>query len=92
MSYVAENAVALSPGSVPGAADQHRGVPRARRLQQTRNLVMDLGERTAQFRFLVRDRAGQFTHSTWCWLMQASRWSKSRPGRPWANCFAERCV
>jgi hypothetical protein len=31
--------------------------------QQARNLLMDLGEHTAQFRFLVRDRAGQFTSS-----------------------------
>jgi hypothetical protein len=29
--------------------------------QQIRNLLMDLGESTADFRFLVRDRAGQFT-------------------------------
>lgn len=30
-------------------------------LQQTRNLLMDLGERADRFRLLVRDRAGQFT-------------------------------
>jgi putative transposase len=32
-------------------------------VQQIRNLLMDLGERAADFRFLVRDRAGQFTAS-----------------------------
>ncbi len=32
-------------------------------VQQTRNLLMDPGDRAAGFRFLVRDRAGQFTEA-----------------------------
>ena len=31
--------------------------------QQIRNLLIDFGDRAADFRLLVRDRAGQFTES-----------------------------
>jgi hypothetical protein len=49
--------------------------------QQIRDLVLDLGERATQFRFLVRDRVGQFTASFDALLADvASRWSGSLLG------------
>ncbi|MCA1822163.1 MAG: integrase core domain-containing protein, partial [Pseudonocardia sp.] len=61
--------------------------------QQLRNLVMDLGDRVTQFRFLVRDRASQFTASFDAVLADVGIQMVRIPLRcPQANCFAERFI
>ena len=62
-------------------------------VQQIRNLLMDLGDRAADFRFLVRDRAGQFTISFDALLADAGiEAAKIPPRSPKANAYAEKFV
>jgi putative transposase len=61
--------------------------------QQARNLLMDLGERAARFRFLIRDRAGQFTDAFDAALADAGiEVVRIPPRSPGANAHAERWV
>jgi putative transposase len=61
--------------------------------QQIRNLLMDLGDRAADFQFLVRDRAGQFTASFEAILASTGIQAVKIPPRsPRANAHAKRSV
>ncbi|HSL08784.1 MAG TPA: hypothetical protein VK887_12540 [Pseudonocardiaceae bacterium] len=62
-------------------------------LPQVRNLLINLGDRAAQFRFLVRDRAGQFTASFDAALADTGITAVTiPPPSPHANAYAQRFV
>ncbi len=61
--------------------------------QQARNLITDLGDRAAELRFLIRDRAGQFTANFDTVFADAGIHVVKIPPRcPQANGYAERFV
>ena len=61
--------------------------------QAARNFLMDLGQRVASLKFLIRDRAGQFTGSfDAVFQAEAIRILASPPQAPRANAICERMI
>jgi transposase InsO family protein len=61
--------------------------------QAARNLMMDLGQRAATVKFLIRDRAGQFTSSfDAVFTAEGVRILASPPQAPRANAICERII
>jgi putative transposase len=61
--------------------------------QAARNLLMDLGQRAASLKFLIRDRAGQFTSSfDAVFTAEGVRIVASPPQAPKANAICERLI
>jgi putative transposase len=61
--------------------------------QQTRNLVMDLGDRTGAFRFLIRDRDAKFTREfSEIPTSEGLKIVMTPPQTPQADCYAERWI
>ena len=61
--------------------------------QAARNLLMDLGQRAASVKFLIRDRAGQFTGSfDALFAAEAIRIVVGPPQAPKANAICERMI